>query len=168
VSGGRRRLLYEVSAPVRASLDQLRALVDGDWLVTRLGWTAERFAGGGVERSPGVLAGQGGWWYRGEYTAEEVGGGVRSCTGSSTSPRRGGGRRRWPTGCSSATAPACSARWTSSPATPMRRSGSGAQPMARIRSTFSRVNASAGSASGPTWLTSRGPPSTGSARNTAS
>jgi hypothetical protein len=66
-----------VSAPVRASLGQLRALVDGDWLIDRLGWTPEKFAGGGLERSPGVLAGQGGWWYRGEFSAEEVGGRVR-------------------------------------------------------------------------------------------
>jgi hypothetical protein len=77
MSGARRRLLYEVSAPVRASADQLRALIDGDWLIGRLGWTGELFAGGGLERSPGVLAGQGGWWYRGEYTAEEAGGTVR-------------------------------------------------------------------------------------------
>ena len=77
MSGGRGRLLYEVSAPVQASLDQVRALIDGDWLISRLGWTAERFAGGGIERVPGLLAGQGGWWYRGEYTAEEVGGRVR-------------------------------------------------------------------------------------------
>jgi hypothetical protein len=77
MTGGRRRLLYEVSAPVRATLDQLRALIDGDWLLARLGWTDESFAGGRIDRAPGVLAGQGGWWYRGEYTAEEVGGRVR-------------------------------------------------------------------------------------------
>jgi hypothetical protein len=76
VSGGRRRLLYEVSAPVRATLDQLRALVDGDWLITELGWTAALFTNGRLERGPGLLAGQGGWWYRGEYTAEEAGGRV--------------------------------------------------------------------------------------------
>jgi hypothetical protein len=77
VSGGRRRLLYEVSAPVRATADQLRGLIDGDWLLDRLGWTAELFANGRIERSPGVLAGQGGWWYRGEFTAEAADGRVR-------------------------------------------------------------------------------------------
>jgi hypothetical protein len=77
VSGGRRRLLYEVSAPVRATVEQLRALIDSDWLITELGWTAASFANGSLERAPGLLAGQGGWWYRGEYTAEEVGGRVR-------------------------------------------------------------------------------------------
>jgi hypothetical protein len=77
MSGRRRRLLYEVSAPVRATIDQLRGLIDGDWLLDRLGWTAQLFANGGIERSPGVLAGQGGWWYRGEYSAEAVDGRVR-------------------------------------------------------------------------------------------
>ena len=77
MSGGRRRLLYEVSAPVRASLGQLRGLIDGDWLLGEIGWTEALFAGGGIERAPGVLAGQGGWWYRREYTAEAVGGRVR-------------------------------------------------------------------------------------------
>lgn len=77
MSGGRRRLLYEVSAPVRATLEQLRGLIDGDWLLGQLGWTEALFANGRIERAPGLLAGQGGWWYRGEYTAEETGGRVR-------------------------------------------------------------------------------------------
>ncbi|MFF1821245.1 hypothetical protein ACFVWG_28335 [Kribbella sp. NPDC058245] len=79
LSGGKRRLLFEASAPVPAAVDELRALIDGDWLLHELGWDAAVAvtSGPGVGRSPGLLSLQGGWWYRGEYTAERHGGETR-------------------------------------------------------------------------------------------
>ena len=77
VNRGRPRLLYEVSAPVMATSDELRELIDGDWLLGQLGWTEASFANGSLERSPGTVAGQGGWWSRGEYTAVDDPAGVR-------------------------------------------------------------------------------------------
>lgn len=71
----KRRLLFAASAPVPATVDELRALIDGDWLLGELGWSgaAAVTSGPGVGRAPGMISLQGGWWYRGEYTAERAG-----------------------------------------------------------------------------------------------
>ncbi|MEJ3655246.1 hypothetical protein WEH80_19955 [Actinomycetes bacterium KLBMP 9759] len=82
MSGREPRLLFEVSAPVQAGVDELRALVDGGWLARELGWGDQPLGTGpGVGPSAwqgdGRVGMQGGWWYRGEYTAERLGGEVR-------------------------------------------------------------------------------------------
>lgn len=78
MSSGRKDLLFEAAAPVRATTAQLRELIDGAWLVRRLRWDVPidpgPWSGPGVGRAPGMISLQGGWWYRGEYTAEERGG----------------------------------------------------------------------------------------------
>lgn len=79
MSGGKRKLLFEASAPVPATVEALRALIDGDWLLGELGWAGATAvsSGRGVGRGPGMISLQGGWWYRGEYTAERAGGATR-------------------------------------------------------------------------------------------
>lgn len=79
MSGTKKRLLFEASAPVPTGVAELRELIDGDWLLRQLGWDAPVpvTSGPGVGRGPGMVSLQGGWWYRGEYTAERHGGETR-------------------------------------------------------------------------------------------
>ncbi|WP_232663358.1 hypothetical protein [Pseudonocardia sp. TRM90224] len=87
MSGREPRLLFEVSAPVRASVEELEALIDSGWLVRELGWGAGSLGLGPLGSGPGAgpsawqgrgrVGMQGGWWYRGEYTAEQIGVEVR-------------------------------------------------------------------------------------------
>jgi hypothetical protein len=67
------RLLFEASAPVRATLPQLRQLIDDEWLLgPMLGERGRQYVD--VDHRPGVVGFQGHWWYRGELSAGEAAG----------------------------------------------------------------------------------------------
>ena len=59
------RLLVEVTAPVRVSEAELLAFLDGERM---------RALTGARPAGHGTVAVQGGWWYRGEWTARRTGG----------------------------------------------------------------------------------------------
>ena len=59
------RLLVEVTAPVRASEAEVLAFLAGERM---------RELTGARPAGPGTMAIQGGWWYRGEWTARRTGG----------------------------------------------------------------------------------------------
>jgi hypothetical protein len=63
------RLLFEASAPVRATLAQVQELIDNEWVLgPMLGETGRAYVD--VDHpSPGVVGFQGHWWYRGEISA---------------------------------------------------------------------------------------------------
>jgi hypothetical protein len=70
------RLLFETSAPVRASAADVRAVIDSDWMLDALlPGDARSFVD--VDRGPGTLGVQGHWWYRGEISAAETPTGTR-------------------------------------------------------------------------------------------
>ncbi|WP_432994011.1 hypothetical protein [Dactylosporangium sp. CA-233914] len=64
------RLLFEASAPVRATLPQVQRLIDDEWvLTTMLGETGRAYVD--VDHRDGTVGFQGHWWYRGEISAAE-------------------------------------------------------------------------------------------------
>jgi hypothetical protein len=68
--------LFEVSAPVDAGAAEVRRVIDDDWLL-RVWLPGIDPASLTVDRAPGMLAVQGGWWYRGELSVVESPEGVR-------------------------------------------------------------------------------------------
>jgi hypothetical protein len=65
------KLLFEASAPVRAPVEAVKGVIDGDWLLGSL-LSEEARSYVDVDRMPGTLRIQGHWWYRGEISAEEA------------------------------------------------------------------------------------------------
>jgi hypothetical protein len=70
------KLLFEASAPVRAGIDEVRALIDSEWVLGPL-LPGEARGYVDVDHTPGVVGVQGHWWYRGEISAQEHDGGTR-------------------------------------------------------------------------------------------
>ena len=80
---------FEVSAPVSAPAAAVRRLVDDGWVLRR--WQrGVDLSGARVERGPGTLAVEGGWWYRGELSVEEGPDGARLVHRVRNVARRGG------------------------------------------------------------------------------
>lgn len=70
------RLLFEASAPVRASVADVRAVIDSDWMLDAL-LPGDARSYVAVDRTPGTIGVQGHWWYRGEFSAIETPTGAR-------------------------------------------------------------------------------------------
>jgi hypothetical protein len=67
------RLLFQASAPVDATLAQVRQLIDNEWILgPKLGERGRAYVD--IDHRPGVVGFQGHWWYRGEITATESAG----------------------------------------------------------------------------------------------
>ena len=70
------KLLFEVSAPVRASAGEIRALIDSGWVLgPLLPRDARTYVD--VDHTPGTVGVQGHWWYRGEISVTETAEGPR-------------------------------------------------------------------------------------------
>jgi hypothetical protein len=64
------KLLFEASAPVRATLAQVQPLIDSEWVLgPMLGERGRAYVD--INHRPGLVGFQGHWWYRGEITATE-------------------------------------------------------------------------------------------------
>jgi hypothetical protein len=63
------RLLFEASAPVRATLAQVRQLIDDESVLGPMLGERGRSYVDVDHPSPGVVGFQGHWWYRGEISA---------------------------------------------------------------------------------------------------
>jgi hypothetical protein len=70
------RLLFEASAPVRASAAEARAVIDGEWMLDAL-LPGDARSYVEVDRRPGTVGVQGHWWYRGEISVVESATGTR-------------------------------------------------------------------------------------------
>ncbi|MEV0896028.1 hypothetical protein [Actinoplanes sp. NPDC049802] len=67
------RPLFEASATVRAPIEQVRPLIDGDWVAGAFLGGEQARAYVEVDHRPGVIGFRGHWWYRGEISAEPAG-----------------------------------------------------------------------------------------------
>jgi hypothetical protein len=70
------RLLFEASAPVRAGVGEVRALIDSGWMLGVL-LPGDARAHVEVDHMPGTVGIQGHWWYRGEFSVTETAEGTR-------------------------------------------------------------------------------------------
>jgi hypothetical protein len=66
------KLLFEASAPVRAAVQQIRGLIDDEWVIDVMIGARRSYLD--VDHRDGVVGFQGHWWYRGEIDASESGG----------------------------------------------------------------------------------------------
>ncbi|MFG1922476.1 hypothetical protein [Cryptosporangium sp. NPDC048952] len=71
------KLLFEASAPVRASLARVRALIDDEWVLDAFFASPDARSYVDVDHAPGVVGFQGHWWYRGEISASDDAGPTR-------------------------------------------------------------------------------------------
>jgi hypothetical protein len=71
------KLPLDVSAPVDTPIERVAAAIDSDWLLKSWLDGSVDPSTVHVQRTPGRVAIEGDWWYRGELTAESTHAGAR-------------------------------------------------------------------------------------------